>query len=45
MPMQAKLHVHKAVTVGAKLPRLIYSVPIDIIFPGYAHHKGFTHIN
>lgn len=45
MPMQAKSHVHKAVTVGAKLPRLIYSVPIDIIFPGYAHQKGFTHIN
>ena len=36
--MHAKLRVHKTVTVGASLHRLIYDVLTDIVFPIFCHY-------
>ena len=36
--VHAKLCVHKTVTMGASLHRLIYDVLTDIVFPVFCHH-------
>ena len=36
--VHAKLCVHKTVTMGASLHRLIYDVLTDIVFPIFCHY-------
>ena len=43
--MHAKLRVHKTVTVGASLHRLIYDVLTDIVFPIFCHHLNLKNIS
>ena len=41
----AKLRVHKTVTAGTSLHRLIYDVPTDIVFPIFCQHLTLKNIS